>query len=179
MSAKIDNSNWKTLLAVAAELLELAAADFANHGCGDFLLPSDVPHVQLIQDAQQHMYGDRYPVIVSHDDPTKVVTEDALLMRYCAHLLRQRVAEEGSGAHAARPSPSAELVVTEHAGALLRISVVSADAAAWVDQVAPAYAEYYRVAEHQRSLVVLPNFDPAAIAAYLRSYGASPEKEST
>lgn len=76
--------------------------------------------------------------------------------------------------------PTAEIVVCEHAGRLLRVFVASGDAAAWVDRVALTYAEFYRIdTAGVRSMVVRPNYDFAEVAAYLRSYGASIEKEPT
>ena len=69
---------------IAAQMLELAADEFGNHGCNDFSLPLTDENLRF---AEWMIAAGDYP----DDEPLiyegEIVTSDYMVMRYCARLL--------------------------------------------------------------------------------------------
>lgn len=65
----------------AADLLNLAADEFSNHGCNDYEL-KNTPENRAFAAA---IHGEEHPI--DENDPT-IWVQDDVLMRYCAQQLR-------------------------------------------------------------------------------------------
>ena len=78
-------STDKTLLAIAARLLDYAADAFSNHGCNDYTLPVTPDHIAFLKEMIAD--GD-YPEDEPHIYGGELFTRDDMLMRYCADRLR-------------------------------------------------------------------------------------------
>lgn len=77
----------------AAELLDLAADQFSNHGCNDYELENTDENWRLVQEMEARNgdspeYRSRRPA-----QNKTIYTQDFCLMRYLAHKLKQ-VADE-------------------------------------------------------------------------------------
>jgi len=82
-------STDKTLLAIAARLLDYAADEFSNHGCNDYTLPITPDHLAFIKAMiADGDYPDEEPQIYGGE----LMTMDDELMRYCADRLRAEAA---------------------------------------------------------------------------------------
>jgi hypothetical protein len=81
---------------LAAQLLEMASSEFANHGCNDFEIPMTEENVVLIQEAQQADCGIP-PEHQTQFDPKKsvVTTHDWLMMNVLAQRLTAAAASAG------------------------------------------------------------------------------------
>lgn len=87
------NSLHRTEARVAADLLDLAADKFSNHGCNDFELPNTPEHLEL---TRRLIAASDYP----EDEPqlsadgTAIYLMDWQVMRYCADVLRRYADDE-------------------------------------------------------------------------------------
>ena len=77
-----------TTLAIAADLLDLAASEFANHGCNDYELlntPSNLAFVKQMIAASDE--PDDTPYLMRGG--AWIGLQDNSVMRYCAKVLRE------------------------------------------------------------------------------------------
>ena len=74
-----------------------------------------------------------------------------------------------------RPTPTTELVIRQ-SGEYITVFALSQDAANWVVQELPMYASVctFTAERMQGFAYIKPNFDPAQVAAHLRSYNEEP-----
>jgi hypothetical protein len=83
-------------LDIMAELLDLAAEEFSNHGCSDYALPNT--------DANWRMIVDMHYWSQEEGDPPKrpgpaeeIMTTDWLLMNYMSFLCTEELEEKSDG----------------------------------------------------------------------------------
>lgn len=76
---------------LAAELLEMAAEEFSNHGCNDYILKNTPENRELYEKMMKESCGETVTVRPSREI---IYTQDWMLMSYLAKMLR-REAENG------------------------------------------------------------------------------------
>lgn len=82
------SSLHRTEARIAADLLDLAAGEFSNHGCNDYELSNTPEHRDFMR---RLIAASDYPeddVIVSSNG-AHLITMDWQVMRYCADVLRR------------------------------------------------------------------------------------------
>ena len=78
----------KTLLNIAADMLDLAADTFGSHASNDMLLPNTPENLEFVR---SEIAASDYPhdtPIISQDGSAICVT-DFVIMDYCARMLRE------------------------------------------------------------------------------------------
>lgn len=69
---------------IAAQMLNLAADQFGNHGCNDFELPNTPENMEFIK---RVIAWSDYPEDEPHLHADQILTMDWEVMRYCADVL--------------------------------------------------------------------------------------------
>lgn len=77
---------------IAAKLLELASDTFGNHGCNDFELPNTPESLAFITAMMKEDDDESEPYITK--DGSHIITQDSILMSYCARLLKGATTDE-------------------------------------------------------------------------------------
>lgn len=75
------------ILRIAAKMLDMAADEFANHGCNDYRLPNTPENLAFVEAMiAASDYPNDEPIFSS--DETKIYVMDWQVMGYCARVLR-------------------------------------------------------------------------------------------
>ena len=72
---------------LAAEMLEIAADEFNNHGCNDFELPQTQENIDFVE---RMLASEDYPLDSMIVGGGKIIVNDWEVMRYCSELLKRR-----------------------------------------------------------------------------------------
>ncbi len=78
----------KTLLKIAAEMLDLASGEFANHGCEDHYLEATEGNIALVKDMIAESDDPDAGMIMSSKYPKMILVSNVSLMMHCAKKLR-------------------------------------------------------------------------------------------
>lgn len=78
-----------TILRIAAEMLDTAAGEFADHGCNDYELPNTPENLAFVKAMiASSDYPNDKPIFNS--DKTKICVMDWQVMGYCVRVLKAR-----------------------------------------------------------------------------------------
>lgn len=78
----------KTVMALAAKLLEMASDEFSNHVCNDFELQDTPVNRELVLAAEKRNDGLDHDASELNIYNGNICTQDFFLMHYCADVLR-------------------------------------------------------------------------------------------
>lgn len=79
----------KTQARIAAEIMDMAAEQYSNHSCNDYLIENTPENYEFVREMFVHLGWNTDPHDFITRDGRNIYLNDSQVMSYLAHLLRQ------------------------------------------------------------------------------------------